>query len=232
VLAIAAVVAVVALAGLGASAALAGKSLASILTTTIAPEPAPPTTAPAPDPAPKPPPPPPRHVSPPPPPPPAPVHVSPPPAPVVTPPPAVSPPPAPVHVSPPPPPVTHALALKPKPKPRHQRRVLPPAKPAPISRASGGPAPPAVDLVFTPAAYYSPAVATTVDSDTPGPSRAHLFFLAAVALGLLLVVAASLPGHALRPALVQEVVVVHRIDLALVGVSIVVIVGTLYLLAG
>ena len=218
VLAVTAVVAVVALAGFAASAAVAGRGLASILTTTIAPEPAPPTTAPAPDPAPKPPPPPPRHVSPPPP-------------PVVNPPPVVTPPPAPVQVSPPPPPppVTHPLALKPK--PRHVHRVLP-APPAPISRASGGPAPPAVDLVFTPAASYTRAVASTVDSDTPGPSRAHLFFLVAVFLGLLLVVAAALPGHTLRPALVQEVVVVHRIDLVLVGVSIVLIVGTLYLLAG
>jgi hypothetical protein len=89
-----------------------------------------------------------------------------------------------------------------------------------------------VNLVFTPAASYSRAVATTVATETPGTSRARLFFLVAVALGLLLVVAAALPGHALRPALVHEVVVVHRIDLALVGVSIVVIVGTLYLLAG
>src|ERR671923_66463 len=135
--------------------------------------------------------------------------------------------PAPAH------PFTHALALNPKPKPRHvHRRVPRPAEPVPISRASGGPAPSAVNVVFTPAASYSRAVATTVATGTPGPSRARLFFLAAVALGLLLVVAAALPGHALRPALVHEVVVVHRIDLVLVGVSIVLIVGTLYLLAG
>jgi hypothetical protein len=89
-----------------------------------------------------------------------------------------------------------------------------------------------VSIAFTPAASYSTAVATTVATGTSGPSRAHLFFLVAVALGLLLVLAAALPGHALRPALVHEVVVVHRIDLVLVGVSIVVIVGTLYLLAG
>jgi len=64
------------------------------------------------------------------------------------------------------------------------------------------------------------------------PSRGRLFFLVAVALGALLVVASALPGQALRPAAVYQVVVVHRIDLALVGFAIVFIIGTLYLLAG
>ena len=63
------------------------------------------------------------------------------------------------------------------------------------------------------------------------PSAAKLLFVVMLATGLLLVVASALPGYALRPTLVQEVVIVHRLDLALVGFSIVVIVGALYVLA-
>ena len=58
-----------------------------------------------------------------------------------------------------------------------------------------------------------------------------LFLLLAMALGFALVLASMLPGQALRPALVYEVVAVHRFDLALIGGSIVVVVGALYVLA-
>jgi hypothetical protein len=64
------------------------------------------------------------------------------------------------------------------------------------------------------------------------PSRGHLILLVAVALGALLIVASALPGQALRPEAVYQVVVVHRVDLALVGFAIVFIIGALYLFAG
>jgi hypothetical protein len=135
------------------------------------------------------------------------------------------------------PPPTHAVAVAPKPK-RHRR----PAKvlehkapqPVPVSRGAGGPAREDVPLLATPVAFHAfhafqaPAFAPT----STGPSRARLLFLFAVALGLLLVFASALPGQALRPMFVYQVVVVHRLDFALVGFSIVVMVGALYLLTG
>ena len=134
--------------------------------------------------------------------------------------------------APPAPTITHTLALRPKPHRPHRRAPAQRVELAPISRGSGGPAPLAEQLVTAPVAVYSPAAATSFASETSGPSRARLFFLVALACGFLLVVASALPGQTLRPALVQEVVVVHRLDLALVGFSIVLIVGTLYLLVG
>jgi hypothetical protein len=161
------------------------------------------------------------------------VHVSPPPAPVTP------PPPPPVFSPPPPPPPVHSLALapKPKPKPKPQRRHpkvvkhTAPAAPVPVSRGAGGPARLDVGLPVTPVAFLTqqPVAAAPVSTAT---SEARLFLLFAIALGLALVFASALPGTALRPAFVHEVVVVHRLDLALVGGSIVVLVGALYLLTG
>jgi hypothetical protein len=220
---------VLALAGFAAAGVFPVDGLSFALTTTIAPEP--PTTAPSPDPAP-PPPPPPRHVSPPPAPPapsppPAPVHVSPPPAPVTPPPPpVVTPPPAPVP--------THVLAAPPKPHPKHPKPAPQPAPaPVPVSRGAGGPAPIDVGVAATPVSFQAqetPALAP--GGGTTGAWRTKLFLLAAMALGFLLVVASALPGQALRPAVVHEAVVFHRLDLALVGSAIVVMVGALYLLTG
>jgi hypothetical protein len=188
------------------------------LTTTVVPQP-PPTTAPAPDPAPSPPAP--RHVSPPPPP--APVRVSPAPAPVT--------PPTPLPVvSPPVPPTTHPLAVAPKPHRRH-RTVPKHAAPAPIpiSRGAGGPARLDVGFVATPVSFQA-RYTSALPATSTGASQARLLLLAAIALGFVLVLASTLPGEALRPTFVYEVVAVHRIDLALVGFSIVVMVGALYLL--
>jgi hypothetical protein len=134
------------------------------------------------------------------------------------------------------PPPTHAVAVAPKPKrprrhPKALERTAPKPKPVPVSRGAGGPARAEVALLATPVAFHAaqaPAFAPT----SAGPSRARLLFLLAVALGFVLVLASALPGHALRPAFVYEVVVVHRLDLALVGCSIVVMVGALYLLTG
>jgi hypothetical protein len=151
------------------------------------------------------------------------------------------PPPPPVVVTPPaptPPPPTHALVLAPKRKPKPHRRhpkapehVAP--APAPISRGAGGPAPPDLGIAFvSPVAFHVQQVPTLSAPPTTGPSRARLFFLAAIALGFVLVFASALPGRALRPAFVYEVVAVHRLDLVLVGSAIVVLVGALYLLTG
>jgi hypothetical protein len=63
-------------------------------------------------------------------------------------------------------------------------------------------------------------------------SISRLLLLMAIALGFLLVLAASLPSQALRPAVVYDVIALHRLDLAAAGVGIVFLVGTIYLLAG
>jgi len=67
---------------------------------------------------------------------------------------------------------------------------------------------------------------------TTAGSGFRLLLLAAITLGLLLVLAAALPSQVLRPAVVHEVVVVHRLDLAFVGTGIVLLIGTIYLVAG
>jgi hypothetical protein len=79
---------------------------------------------------------------------------------------------------------------------------------------------------------FSTTSAPVLEPSTTESWAAQLFFLAMIACGALLVVAAALPGYALRPAHMHEVVAVHRLDLALVGCSIVLIVGALYLLSG
>jgi hypothetical protein len=221
---------VVAVGGFAAAGALAGvRGVDSLLTTTIAPQP-PTTTTPKPDPPPpkpKPPPPPPPAPPPPPPPPPPPAPVSPPPpAPaVVTPPPAPSPPP------PPPAKPRHVKKHVAK-KPRHRRSAV--AAPAPWGRGSGGP-PRAADWIPPSTPYLSGAVlaaSTSIPVGRPRSSHAGLFLLAAAALGLLLLVGSMLPGPAIRPSIVHNVVVVHRIDLALVGGAIVVLAGILRLVGG
>jgi hypothetical protein len=230
--------AAVAAGGFAAAGALAGvRGIDSILTTTIGPQP-PSTTTPKPDPPPpkpKPPPPPPAPKPPPPPPPapPPPPPVSPPPPPVVvTPPPAPPPPPPPAPVKP-----RHVKKHVAK-KPRHRRPAL--VAPAPRSRGSGGP-PGAVDWIPPSTPYLSGAVlaaSTSISAPAsipvakPQSSHAGLFLLAAGGLGLLLLVGSMLPSPAIRPSVVHNVVVVHRIDLALVGGAILVLAGILRLVGG
>jgi hypothetical protein len=117
-------------------------------------------------------------------------------------------------------------------KPRHRRPAV--VAPAPWSRGSGGP-PGAVDWSPPSTPYLSGAVlaaSTSISAVKPQSSRAGLFLLVAGALGLLLLVGSMLPDPAIRPAIVHNVVVVHRIDLALVGGAIVVLVGILRLVGG
>jgi hypothetical protein len=118
-------------------------------------------------------------------------------------------------------------------KPRHKRVVV---APVPWSRGSGGP-PPAVDWIPPSTPYFSGAVlaaSTTLSVDRPAPSSSHagLFLLVAGGLGLLLLVGSMLPAPAIRPAIVHNVLVVHRIDLALVGGAILVLAGILRLVGG
>ena len=116
-------------------------------------------------------------------------------------------------------------------KPRHRHKVV---APVPWSRGSGGP-PRAVGWIPPSTPYLTSAVlaaSTTITTDKPQGSHATLFLLAAAALGLLLLVGSMLPAPAIRPASVKGVVVVHRIDLALVGGAIVVLAGILRLLGG
>jgi hypothetical protein len=147
----------------------------------------------------------------------------------------VSPPPAPVS---PPPIQPLAVAPKPKPKPKpkphrsHRKaRAHPAPAPVPVSRGAGGPARTDVGFPVVPVAFHTPQSAS-ISQTNPDPSQARFVLLFAIALGLTLVLASALPGQALRPAFVHEVVVVHRLDLALLGGSIVVLVGALYLLTG
>jgi hypothetical protein len=223
---------VLALAGFAAAGAFAVDGLSFVLTTTVGADSPPATTVPSPDPAPTPPPPPPppKHVSPPPPPP---APSPPPPAYVAPPPPAYVAPPPPAAVTPPPAPPTRPLALTKKHPRRHHHHVAkkqPALPPILVSRGAGGPS--RADVVYfgTPVALHTQE-ATVLSSTSDSSSRTRLFFLIATALGAFLVVASALPSPALRPAFVHEVIVVHRIDLALVGFSIVVLVGALYLLA-
>jgi hypothetical protein len=143
----------------------------------------------------------------------------------------VTPPPAaPTETAPLVPPTTHELAVSPKPKKRHRRQLA--AKPriqAPIaiSRGSGGPARVGVIPVA-----FSTGGAAELEPAATKPSAARLFFLVMIACGFLLVVAAALPNYALRPAIMHDVVVVHRLDLALVGFAIVLLVAALYVLSG
>ena len=195
-------VVVLALAGFAAAGVFAVDGFSIALTTTIGPEP-PPSTSPSPDPAPTP------------------------------------PPPPVVATPPPPPPPTHALAVAPKPKPKPHRhpKVVEPAAPdpVPISRGAGGPARPDLGkLVATPVSFHasSSAAPKLAPPTATSPSKARLFFLAAIALGFVLVLTSALPRATLRPAVVYEVVTVHRLDLALVGFAIVGLVGALYLLTG
>ena len=115
-------------------------------------------------------------------------------------------------------------------KPRHRR---PAVAPVPWSRGSGGP-PRAADWIPPSTPYLSGAVlaASTVSAGRPPASHDGLFLLAAGALGLLLLVGSMLPAPAIRPSVVHNVVVLHRIDLALVGGAIVVLVGILRLVGG
>lgn len=117
-------------------------------------------------------------------------------------------------------------------KRRHRRPAV--VAPAPWSRGSGGP-PPAVDWIPPATPYLSGAVlaaSTTVSADRPQSSHAGLFLLVAGSLGLLLLVGSMLPSPAIRPSLVHNVVVVHRIDLALVGGAILALAGILRLVGG
>jgi hypothetical protein len=117
-------------------------------------------------------------------------------------------------------------------KKRHRHPAV--VAPAPWSRGSGGP-PAAVDWIppVTPVAFGVLAASTSpVSAERPSSSHAGLFLLAGAALGLLLLVGSMLPAPAIRPAVVHNVVVLHRIDLALVGGAIVVLVGILRLVGG
>jgi len=76
------------------------------------------------------------------------------------------------------------------------------------------------------------AASTTITTEKPQASHAGLFLLVAAGLGLFLLVGSMLPAPAIRPGIVHNVVVVHRIDLALVGGAIVLLVGILRLLGG
>ena len=117
---------------------------------------------------------------------------------------------------------------------RHRRKihVAPKAPlPVPVSRGEGGPAPAAAQaLPVIPVSLHVTRVAAPPQPSAGSISR--LLLLMAIALGFLLVLAASLPSQALRPAVVYDVVALHRIDLAVVGIGIVFLVGTIYLLAG
>jgi hypothetical protein len=107
-------------------------------------------------------------------------------------------------------------------KPRHRRQVV---VPVPWSRGSGGP-PRAADWIPPSKPYLTSAVlaaSTTITAAKPQGAHATLFLLAAAALGLFLLVGS---------ASVKGVVVVHRIDLALVGGAIVMLAGILRLLGG
>jgi hypothetical protein len=116
---------------------------------------------------------------------------------------------------------------------RHRRPAV--VAPAPWSRGDGGP-PPAVDWMPPSRPYLSGAVlaaSTSISSAQPQPSsHAGLFLLVAGGLGLLLLVGSMLPSPAIRPSIVHNVVVVHRIDLALVGGAILVLAGILRLVGG
>ena len=141
------------------------------------------------------------------------------------------PPPPKPKPPPPPPPAKPRHVKKHAKKPRHRRPVV--AAPVPWSRGSGGP-PRAADWIPPSTPYLSGAVlaASTVSAGRPQTSDAGLFLLAAGALGLLLLVGSMLPAPAIRPSIVHNVVVLHRIDLALVGGAIVVLVGILRLVGG
>jgi len=116
-------------------------------------------------------------------------------------------------------------------KPRHRRPAV--AVPAPWGRGSGGP-PRAADWIPPATPYLSNTVlaASTITAQRPPASHAGLFLLSAIGLGLLLLVGSMLPAPAIRPAIVHNVVVLHRIDLALVGGAIVVLAGILRLVGG
>jgi hypothetical protein len=243
-IAIAAVTAcVLAAAGVASSTALAGGLGGLVaLTTTIVPDP-PPATTPLPKPDPPP--------LPPPPPPPAPRHVSPPPpAPVVH----VSPPPPVVHVSPPPPPpapvTTYSAPVSPPPAPvrplvlkrpatphhakrAHAKRPRPqPAAPVYVSRGSGGPArsAPIATLRGPLRSVHTELVAVTPTSSSG--FHAGLFLVLVAGCGLLLVGASLLPAAALRPAPVHSILAPHRIDVGLIGVSLLMLGAVLYILRG
>ena len=117
---------------------------------------------------------------------------------------------------------------------RHRRPKV--AAPVPWSRGSGG-TPPAVDWMPPSTPYLSGAVlaaSTSISIAKPQPPSSHagLFLVVAGGLGLLLLVGSMLPSPAIRPSIVHNVVVVHRIDLALVGGAILVLAGILRLVGG
>ena len=101
----------------------------------------------------------------------------------------------------------------------------------PVSRGEGGPARSGVVNSLAPVAFHVSQPAATAPSGTSS-SDAAILLLFVISFGLALLLASVLPGPVLRPALVYEVVAVHRIDFALVGGSIVIVVGALYLITG
>ena len=117
-------------------------------------------------------------------------------------------------------------------KPRHKHVAV--AAPQPWGRGPGGPAS-RIDWVVPEGAFPQAGVlgaSALGPVDRPHSSHAGLFLLLAGGAGLLLLVGSMLPAPAIRPAVVHNVVVVHRIDLALVGGAIVVLVGILRVVAG
>jgi len=86
------------------------------------------------------------------------------------------------------------------------------------------------------AAAAAPAVATApalrLSSVGDRQSRTRAIFVVTGALGLLLVLASTLPLDSLRPPIVHEIVMLHRLDLALFGGSLLALVAALYLLTG
>jgi hypothetical protein len=239
-------------AGVAASTALAGGLHAIVaLTTTVVPDPPPATTPlPKPDPPPlppppPPPPPPPRHVSPPPPPPPSPppspppvVHVSPPPVVHFSPPPPVAPPPpAPTYsppVSPPPAPVRSQVVKHPKrhrvKKAHHKRRRPQPVAPVYVSRGSGGPARTApIATLRDPLPPVQTELVAVAPTGSSSGYHAGLFLALVAGCGLLLVGASLLPAQALRPAHIYLILAPRRIDVGLIGVSLLLIGAMLYL---
>jgi hypothetical protein len=96
-------------------------------------------------------------------------------------------------------------------------------------RSADGPAVLAALASRTP---HLPSPLASVNLPSPGNRGLGPYLLLLVGIGLLLMTAALLPVHLLRPAAVYGFFVTRRIDIGLLGLSVVLMVGMLYLLFG
>ena len=116
-------------------------------------------------------------------------------------------------------------------KAHHKRRRPQPVAPVYVSRGSGGPARTAAiaTLPREPLRQVQTELVAVAPTNSSSGYHAGLFLALVAGCGLLLVGASLLPAQALRPAHVYLILAPRRMDVGLIGVSLLLIGAMLYL---